>query len=293
MLRKFLYSFGFRVTWMLPLKAGYVVSDILGVLNFLLARTSRNNLTQNLQAIFPDKPKKEIRRIVLKNYINFGRNLTELFRMHRTDKHTITSRIDMDSTSIIQKHRDLSSTVIIATAHFCNWELSAAVITEILGELHSIALPDPDPAIDSFYVRAREAIDNYTVPLNNASRLCLRLLKQNRPLAILADRSYTGEGMDMEFFGRQCTFPTGVARFALMADVPIIPYFIIRTGTGKFRALTYEPLDIPENGSRDDKIRDILRQYIDILEKLISSYPEFWFAFYPFWEESPPGAHKF
>ena len=41
MLRKFLYSFGFKVTWMLPLKAGYLVSDILAVLNYLLARVIR------------------------------------------------------------------------------------------------------------------------------------------------------------------------------------------------------------------------------------------------------------
>lgn len=291
MLRRFLYSFGFRVTWILPLKAGYLIADVLALLNYLFARTSRNNLTKNLRAIFPDKPKKEIRRIMIKNYINFGRNLTELFRMHRTDKHKIASRTDMTSTDIIQKRRNPSSTFVIATAHFCNWELSAAVITEIMGELHSIALPDPDSAIDLYYVRARRAIDNYTIPLNNASKLCLRLLKENKPLAILADRSYTGEGMEMEFFGKQCTFPTGFARFALMFDVPIIPYFIIRTGAGRFKALTYAPLAVPENGSRENKIREILSQYINILEKLIRSHPEFWFAFYPFWEESPPGAH--
>lgn len=292
MLRTLLYAFGFKATWIIPLRIGYVISDILAILNFIFNKTSRSNLTRNLQVIFPEKSKKEIRKIVIKNYLNFGRNLTELFRMHKTNKHKITSCTDMASTSIVTESREKYSSCVIATAHFCNWELSAAQITELLGELFSIALPDPNPAINSFYIQARTAIDNYTILLENASHTCLRLLKEKKSLAILSDRSYTGEGMEMDFFGKKSIFPSGFARFGTMFNIALIPYFIIRTGTGRFKALTYEPLNIPEHGSRDEKIKAILSQYIKVLESVIKTYPEFWFAFYPFWEEPPPGAGK-
>lgn len=292
MLRTVLYTFGFRVTWIIPLRIAYIISDILAILNCLFNKSSRNYLTGNLRVIFPDKKKKEIRRMVIKNYMNFGRNLTEMFRMHRTDKHAIASRTDMDSMKILSENRDTYSSYIIATAHFCNWELSAAPLTEILGKLHSIALPDPDAGVNTFYIRARKAIDNYTIPLENASRICLKRLKEKKTLAILGDRSYTGEGMEMDFFGKKCLFSTGLARFALKSNIGVVPYFIIRTGTGRFKALTYEPLRIPEHGSRNEKVRSILSQYISILEELIRTYPEFWFAFYPFWEKPPLDAGK-
>jgi len=285
--RTFFYTLGFALSWLLPLRAAYLVADVLAAANFLFNRRSRRNLTENLRRILPDASAREIRSLVIRNYINFGRNLAEIFRMHRIRDERRIFRFDTESTHLIRKCRESSPAFIFATAHFCNWELSAAPVTEILGELHSIALPDPCPRVNRYYLRARGAIRNHTVPLEKAPRRCLRLLKQGKPLAILSDRSYTGEGIKVDFFGRPAIFPTGFARFGVMFDVPVIPYFIVRTAPGRFKTLTFPPIPVPPKGSREEKIRTVVSRYVETLEHVVKEHPEFWFAFYPFWEESP------
>ncbi len=273
------------------MRPAYWIADFLGTLQYLFDIRARRGVMKNMSVIRPDLSEKEKKSIARKTFINFSRALAEVFRMHRTGKSTLSEKSEIENFSFLKDASENGDKgLIIATAHFCNWELSAAAVTRHIPELYSIALPDPDPLINSRYIRAREAVNNRTIALENASINCLKLLKEGKTLAILSDRTYTLEGSEFEFFGKKALFPTGAAKFAVMLDIPIHPLFVIRTGISAFKALKYDPINVPSEGTKKEKIDSMMKQFIFVLEDLISKHPEFWFAFYSFWDSAPPGS---
>ncbi len=291
LLRRALLGLGFRAAWLIPRPLAHVISDLIALAGFLVARRSRRHLTDNLVTVFPEKSRREIRAIVFKSFLNLGRNITEVFRMHRSNKRALTSRFEPNTghMNTIRTEHARGRGIIVATGHFCSWEIAAAPLTDLLGELHSIALPYGDPSIDRFFVRARSVIDNHTIMLANASRESLRVLRQKKPLVIMSDRAYTKEGIELDFFGRPVLFPTGVAQFAIKFKCPIVTYFIVRTGGARFKILSTDPIRVPDTGTKEERMVSVMRDYVRILERVIRDYPEFWVAFYRVWERSMPG----
>jgi len=291
LLRKALLGLGFRAAWLIPRPLAYVISDVLSLAGLLLASRSRRCLAGNLAAVFPEKSRREIRAIVFRSFLNLGRNMAEVFRMHRSNKRALTTRFEPnpDLMNTIRTEYARGRGIIIATGHFCNWEIAAAPLTDLLGELNSIALPYGEPAIDRFFIRARSAIDNHTITLANALRASLKVLGEQKPLVIMSDRAYTEEGIELDFFGRPVLFPTGIAQFAIRFECPIVTYFIVRAGRGRFRILSTDPIRVPDTGTKEEKTVSVMRDFVRTLERVIRDHPEFWVAFYPVWDSAMPG----
>lgn len=287
-LRKHAYWVGFNITCWFPRFIAYLIADTLGLIHYyIIARGSRRNYAANLRVVFPEKNQREIDRITFRAFRVLSRNLADQFRIHRHTPQTMVAHIDIPEEVIARVRSYKGRPVIVATGHLGHWEISASIASAFLGELNSIALPEIYPALDYFYQRARNAIGNNTVILNNAtSRTCMRLLKDNRPLAILADRSYTDEGILLDFFGRKALFPTGVAQLAIRFNAVILPYFITRGKGSRFTGHIYDPIPIPPGDDKDAQVETVLKQYIVILEDLVRRYPENWHAFHPVWPPS-------
>lgn len=85
------------------------------------------------------------------------------------------------------------------------------------------------------------------------------------------------------FLGEEAEFPLGPFHFSARVNVPVVFYFSMRLPQKGYRFYLYEAKPILHNISESPQ-KQLLNQYIDILEKVVRKYPQQWFNFYPFWK---------
>ena len=88
----------------------------------------------------------------------------------------------------------------------------------------------------------------------------------------------------VRFLGHQALLPEAPFALALLSGAPIMVSFAIRSGTAKYRCITFPPTYITAS-SRNDRQEAIMQAaqgYADILEKMIRRYPYQWYHFEPF-----------
>ena len=75
--------------------------------------------------------------------------------------------------------------------------------------------------------------------------------------------------------------PNGPFVLALVAQAPIYPLFIARTGCRAYRIVVREPIRIQATGQRDADIAKGVSQWCAVLDEMIAIHWEQWFALAP------------
>jgi len=110
----------------------------------------------------------------------------------------------------------------------------------------------------------------------------LKALREGEIVSIQGDRV---EGDVAQFtarlFGAEAKMPNGPFVLALVAQAPIYPLFITRTGCRSYRIIVREPIRIQASGERESDIAKGAAQWCAVLEEIIAGHWEQWFAFTP------------
>ncbi len=170
--------------------------------------------------------------------------------------------------------------MILITAHIGNWELGGAVLASLGFKINAVFLPERMRWLNHifFVMRRRRGIN--AVPLGNAIRKILNVLKEGGIVAMLGDRDYTSNHVAVPFFGREAMFTVGPARIALRTLTPIVTGFLLREKDDTFRMRFYPPI-VPDPKMTE---LDLVMKVKDIFEKEISANIEQWFMFDNLWK---------
>ncbi|MBZ5600991.1 MAG: lysophospholipid acyltransferase family protein [Acidobacteriia bacterium] len=79
--------------------------------------------------------------------------------------------------------------VLVATAHFGNWELSAFAHALMTAPMHVVVRPLDNPRVDAFVERRRALSGNLIIEKKEAAREILRALKRGDAVGILIDQN--------------------------------------------------------------------------------------------------------
>jgi len=83
-------------------------------------------------------------------------------------------------------------------------------------------------------------------------------------------------------FGRQVRLPNGPFVLAQVAEVPIYPLFIARSGYRSYQIIVREPIAVLRSGrDREEDIAQAVEKWSRVLEQLIAERWDQWFAFAP------------
>ena len=114
-------------------------------------------------------------------------------------------------------------------------------------------------------------------------------------VAIAGDRTSAnsqGRNVEMEFLGESANFPEGAFTLASILNAPIYFTFAIRKHDFDIRT-PYEMhvvkaktnFDCPRK-ERPERLGALVREYVQLLEKLCLKHPYQWYNFYNFWKNS-------
>lgn len=277
------YKIGKFLALILPLKAGYLIATILSDLHFLISKKDRNIILDNLKAIFPSKTKKEIKKIAIKVFRNFGKYLVDFFRFSKLDREYILKYVKIEGRQYLDEVLREGKGAIGLTAHIGNWELAGVVMAVLGYSICAVALPHKDNRVNDFFNRQRKIKGVNVIPLGKAVRSCIESLKQNKIISILGDRDFTQGGMILDFFNRPSFIPRGPAVFSLITGAPIITGFMIREKGDKFRLILEEPIRILPSDDRERDIKELTKKCIERIEEYVKKYPDQWYCFGKFW----------
>ena len=82
-------------------------------------------------------------------------------------------------------------------------------------------------------------------------------------------------------FGRQAYFPRGAAFFALKTGAYVVPAFLVRENKMFYNLKFEKPISYDRESKTAEK--DIIQEYIYILEKYLKKYPGQWYMFEKYW----------
>ena len=114
-------------------------------------------------------------------------------------------------------------------------------------------------------------------------------------VGMLADRSGTRDGqVRCRFFSEPTSFPTGPFALAAATGVPVVVFFGLYRGGGRYD-IHFELLAeriVLDRRTRSQEIGRWVQRYADLLEAYARGAPYNWFNFYDFWEELPSSARS-
>ncbi len=165
-----------------------------------------------------------------------------------------------------------------------NWELGGAVIGLCGYNFWAVVLPHKHKKVSEFFNAQRLSKGVNVMNLGNAARQCLGILKKNYVLALVGDRDFSKNGdMCIEFFGKPAYLPSGPAVFSLKTQAPIIPGFMIRNPDDTFTLKIEKPIEFKGANDKENDTKELMKRYIEVMEKYIRQYPDQWYMFRRFW----------
>ena len=174
---------------------------------------------------------------------------------------------------------------LLVTGHLGFFEFGGLLMSEMGFPITALTLPEPSTKLTQWRADFRKKWNIDTIVIGNDSFSVLdvvRAIQNKRFVALLADRPYDQNFVQIAMPHGSIPFSTGPALIALLAKCPIVPVGILREKNGKFRIVAadyIEPRWLPEG--REATLDHYTREIAKSLVPLFKSDPEQWFHFSP------------
>lgn len=264
---------------LMPYEFGVAFGAFLGAVSWKLLKIRRHVTLLNLRRCFPDKyTDKELQRIGLESYRNFGRSMLEYALITKLRNGRIMKYIKMEQREYFDEMIGDGKGCIGVTGHFGSWEVAGAVLSHtwpgyidyLVGEQHNLL-------VDGLMNKNRHLMGIGTIKMGVAARKVLASVRKGKMVAMLSDQDAGRDGVIVKFFGLPASTPKGPAAFALKGNRPVAMAFIIRLKGPYHRFVCTKPITIEVMDNKDEGIKKLTQAYTSVIEEFVRHHPEQYF----------------
>lgn len=272
----------------LPFWMIYGISDILYLLTRYGIKYRKKVIIENLTFAFPEKTKEEINSIAGKFYRHFCDLLLETIKLYNLSEKQVRKRIKIKGTNLLDDFYDERKSLIVLSMHHNNWEWCSTAQLNLKHLILMIYNPiRGNQAFEKFLLHAREKWGGICVPVHKSARTSFEFSRKGKPniLWLAADQT-SGETSKFWtlFLNREAPFFSGPERIAKKTNQPLIFHRTKKVKRGyyevEFILLVENPAEVKE--------KDILLAYIEKMEEIIRSEPEFYLWSHRRWKHKRP-----
>lgn len=253
-------------------------SNFLGGLMKTIAPLFSQNKTvkRNLQLAFPEKTDLQRDAIAKQAWENVGRTAGELPHLPKIDPYN-GDRVEVVGAENLDAIEASDKGAIIATGHFANWEVMAAVIcrrpVDCLITYRALNNPHIDRKLNQ--LRHDYGIGVLT-PKGLGTRELMRAISTGRCAALMNDQKFN-QGLAIPFFGHDAMTAPGPSRLALKYGVPIVPITTRRTGPARFQVTVHAPFYPTQTDDSEADVKVCVEQISAYIEAEVRANPGQWF----------------
>jgi phosphatidylinositol dimannoside acyltransferase len=232
-----------------------------------------------------------VRRLAFASWRNYGRYAADFLHFPHLDISAVDRHLhDLTQGASswmehIEHALESGRGIIIATAHFGNWDVAGGLLARHLAA-SAVAETFSDTQLNRLLQDQRKQKGLGIIPMEGSARRILRVLQQNQAVAIAVDRPVKqDEGTAVTFFGRKTYVPSGPAALALKSGAAIIPGYVWYGHRNQFHIRAFPPI-FPQESKGEERASEIARltqRMYDALEEIVREWPTQWYMFRQFW----------
>ena len=272
-----------------PLPLLYVYGDILHFLTFYIFRWRVDLARRNLAAAFPAMPEAEREAILRQNFRNLARTLMEAIWGSRASGAELMRRVAFENPEVIEKYKAAQQSVVLLTAHTCNWEWLLLAAGARFGiPIDAVYKTLRLQVVDAFTRDMRSRFGGNPIPFENFVFELLKRAGQARAYGLLADQTPVKRMPKYwtKFLNQDTAFFLGPERIARYLDAPVLYVEMKRAGVGKY-SVKLHVLAEPPYEDEDAGVK-IAEAYARGLEATIRAHPADWLWIHNKWKYARP-----
>ena len=274
----------FALLGALPVGWASAVGAALGGLIGPLLPVHRQGL-DNLARALPELSPTEMRRCARRMWCHLGRVAAEYPHLHRFSVDELDGLIELVGRAHLDEAKHSAAGGIFFSGHIGNWEVAARAPEQTGVPLTAIYRAANNPIVDRMIERYRGVVAQHRVPKGtDGAREIVRALGAGNHAALLVDQKFN-TGIPVPFFGRDAMTAPAVASLALKYECPVWPVRVERLAGTSFRVTVYPKLALPQEGTREERVRAIMVAINRILEDWIRERPEQWLWLHRRWPD--------
>ena len=276
------YIAGWRLLRALPERSAY--SLFKKGARWLFSRNGKSvqRLRQNLNRVNPHLSQDDLVELVKDGMASYMRYWCDTFRFPNWDKERINSTVTVTREELLLEGIKSGRGVIVALPHAGNWDHAGAYFC--LKGIHLVTVAErlkPERLFLEF-LRYRQAMGMEVLALDSRSIATLaQRLREGHLVALVADRDLSKSGIDVNFFGATARMPAGPAVLALKTNAIFLTAFVNYTDKGIH--ITFDEIEIPIQGSQEEKISQLVQKSADKFAEGISKFPQDWHMLQRIW----------
>jgi len=178
---------------------------------------------------------------------------------------------------------------LVITAHIGNWEALGALGEREGVQLAAVAKPMHNQLVNESILRGRAARGLEVLQIKASMKAIVDAARAGKWVAIVGDQDARRRGIFVEFFGRTASTAPGVAHFARLLDMPILPAYCVRLRDGgrHLKVIFCEPIypDLSADPATD--IHRMTQLHTRALEQVIRRHPTDYFWLHKRWKTKP------
>lgn len=254
----------------------------------VLFKYRKKVISQNLSKSFPEKSAKEIRRIVLRNYLFLAEVVVDTINLvgaNEKRKDYVANWVNSEEMNSKLAGQDW----IAMGAHYGCWEYMLLWSRQLQdSKLMGVYHPMRSVIFEHFYRRLRNVSDKLLqVPMKQTILHFLRNRKNGygTVIGLVADQSpnLRPDSHWFKFLNQDTLFHDGGEALALKFHLPVYFAYSERVAPGRYNIRFDEIYD----GKEEVGAYIITQRYIDKLEKMIKECPELWLWSHRRWVHTP------
>lgn len=281
------YIFIWLVAW-LPLRVLYVFSDFFYLIIYYIVGYRKKVARKNIEKSFPEKSKKELRRIERRFFRYFCDLFIETFYEMHMSKKEVLRRMDLGDVDLILEQYAKGKSIMLMSAHYGNWEWATAFALKLPEDMqiYNVYKRLNNKKFDNFMLEIRSKFNAQSVEIHNLLRTMVNLRKEGRVsvFGMISDQSpWVGNINHWNTFLNQDTpVITGTEQLAKKFDYPVFYIHIHRVKRGYYK-FEYIPVSLEPTLTSEFEISN---KYMEILEQKIKAVPEYWLWTHNRWKHS-------
>jgi KDO2-lipid IV(A) lauroyltransferase len=277
----------FRALALLPLPVLHALGYALYVVVFRTVRWRVRLARSNIAGAFPEKTPAERDAILWDSGRNLAFTTMEAIWGYGASGEALMRRVRFDNPECIERYKAARQSVVLLTAHTCNWEWLLLAAGARFGiPIDAVYKPLRLTGVDAYVREARSRFGGNPIPFASFLFELMRRAHEPRAYAMVADQTPLAKMPKhwTTFLNRDTAFFLGPEKIARFLDAPVLYVAMRRERLGHYAVRLHVLAEPPYELDEEEAGAQIAERYARALEATIRAQPADWMWIHNKWK---------